>query len=152
MNRMNGTADARGGAVISCRNVWKVFGAQPKELAKKLAAQQEFTKGDGPVKSAKPVKEAFLSKEELLTSGSVVAVRDVSFDVFPGETFVVMGLSGSGKSTLLRCLPRLIEPTMGQVWVSGVEMTRADHKRLREMRRHKMSMVFQNFGLFPTAA
>jgi len=138
---MNGTAD--GGAVISCRNVWKVFGAQPKALAEKLAAQQDSRGGDGMAQNASP------SKEELLTTGSVVAVRDVSFDVFPGETFVVMGLSGSGKSTLLRCLPRLIEPTMGQVWVDGVEMTHADRRRLREMRRHKMSMVFQNFGLFP---
>jgi len=141
MYRMNGTSDAR--AVVSCRNVWKVFGPQPKELTKKLAAQDSAGNADASPKNALP------SKEELLTTGSIVAVRDVSFDVFPGETFVVMGLSGSGKSTLLRCLPRLIEPTMGQVWVDGVDMAHADNRRLREMRRHKMSMVFQNFGLFP---
>jgi glycine betaine/proline transport system ATP-binding protein len=139
---MNGTADANAKAVVSCRNVWKVFGAQPKELAKSLTAQKS-------AKGTEAIPPALASKEELLTTGSVVAVRDVSFDVYEGETFVVMGLSGSGKSTLLRCLPRLIEPTLGQVWVDGVDMTHADRRRLREMRRHKMSMVFQNFGLFP---
>ncbi len=82
-------------------------------------------------------------------AGHVVAVRDVSFDVYPGEAFVVMGLSGSGKSTLLRCLPRLIEPTLGEVWVDGVDVAHADKRHLRELRRHKLSMVFQHFGLFP---
>jgi glycine betaine/proline transport system ATP-binding protein len=120
-----------------------VFGAQPKVLAEWLAAQKFAMESRGASGNTLP------SKDELLATGSVVAVRDVSFDVYEGETFVVMGLSGSGKSTLLRCLPRLIEPTLGQVWVDGVEMTQADRRRLREMRRHKMSMVFQNFGLFP---
>jgi glycine betaine/proline transport system ATP-binding protein len=120
-----------------------VFGAQPKVLAEWLAAQKFAMESRGASGNILP------SKDELLATGSVVAVRDVSFDVYEGETFVVMGLSGSGKSTLLRCLPRLIEPTLGQVWVDGVEMTQADRRRLREMRRHKMSMVFQNFGLFP---
>jgi glycine betaine/proline transport system ATP-binding protein len=136
-------ADRNANALISCRNIWKVFGSQPKALAEKLAAQKSTQGVNAPIDNALP------SKEELLSAGSVVAVRDVSFDVFPGESFVVMGLSGSGKSTLLRCLPRLIEPTLGQVWVDGVEITQADRRRLREMRRHKMSMVFQNFGLFP---
>ena len=140
---MNGLADANATAVVSCRNVWKVFGAQPKELAEQLAAQKSAPGADPMSPNVPP------SKEQLLSTGSVVAVRDVSFDVYQGETFVVMGLSGSGKSTLLRCLPRLIEPTLGQVWVDGVDMTHADRRRLREMRRHKMSMVFQNFGLFP---
>jgi glycine betaine/proline transport system ATP-binding protein len=140
---MNGMADANARAVISCRNVWKVFGAQPKVLAESLAAQKSERGSQAIPGNALP------SKEELLTTGSVVAVRGVSFDVYEGETFVVMGLSGSGKSTLLRCLPRLIEPTLGQVWVDGVDMAQVDRRRLREMRRHKMSMVFQNFGLFP---
>ncbi|MCC6457241.1 MAG: betaine/proline/choline family ABC transporter ATP-binding protein [Caldilineaceae bacterium] len=140
---MNGTADPNARVVISCRNVWKVFGAQPKSLADLLAAQMSATE------TQKLPKHALPSKEELLAAGSVVAVRDVSFDVVEGETFVVMGLSGSGKSTLLRCLPRLIEPTVGQVWVDGVDVTQADRRRLRELRRHRMSMVFQNFGLFP---
>lgn len=132
-------AETNANAVISCRNLWKVFGPQPKTVAERLAAQRaDATDSRTPS-----------SKEELLATGSVVAVRDVSFEVYQGETFVVMGLSGSGKSTLLRCLPRLIEPTIGQLWVDGVEITRADRRQLRELRRHKMSMVFQNFGLFP---
>ena len=80
---------------------------------------------------------------------SMVAVRDVSFDVRPGEVFVVMGLSGSGKSTLVRCLTRLIEPTRGEVLLDGEDVGKCDAKRLRELRRHRFSMVFQNFGLLP---
>ena len=76
-------------------------------------------------------------------------MRDVSFDVYARETFVVMGLSGSGKSTLLRCLPRLITPTSGQVLIDGEDIAQMDDARLRDVRRHKMSMVFQHFGLFP---
>lgn len=94
--------------------------------------------------------QARQSKDEILAqTDHVLAVRNVSFEVFPGETFVVMGLSGSGKSTLLRCLSRLIDPTRGQVVVDGLELTTADKHTLREIRRHKMSMVFQHFGLFP---
>lgn len=140
-------ADANAKAVISCRNVWKVFGPQPKALAAQLAEQEVAQKSATQVEST-PDK-APLSKAELLSKGNVVAVRDVSFEVYEGESFVVMGLSGSGKSTLLRCLPRLIEPTLGEVWVDDLEVTHADSKQLRELRRHKMSMVFQNFGLFP---
>lgn len=140
---MNEVSGANAKVVVSCRNVWKLFGTLPKALTKLLAAQ-ESARGSQEISS-----EALPSKEELLTTGSVVAVRDVSFDVYEGETFVVMGLSGSGKSTLLRCLPRLIEPTLGRIVVDGVEVTQADRRRLREMRRHKMGMVFQNFGLFP---
>jgi glycine betaine/proline transport system ATP-binding protein len=78
-----------------------------------------------------------------------VAVRDVSFDVWPGEIFVVMGLSGSGKSTLIRCLTRLIEPTAGEVLLDGEDIRKADAKRLRELRRRRFAMVFQHFGLLP---
>ena len=80
---------------------------------------------------------------------SMVAVRDVSFDVQPGEVFVVMGLSGSGKSTLVRCLTRLIEPTKGEILLDGEDIRKCDTKRLRELRRHRFSMVFQHFGLLP---
>ena len=76
-------------------------------------------------------------------------MRDVSFDVAPGEVFVVMGLSGSGKSTLVRCLTRLIEPTSGSVLVSGEDILKASPSRLRELRRTQFSMVFQHFGLLP---
>ena len=76
-------------------------------------------------------------------------MRDVSFNVGAGEVFVVMGLSGSGKSTLVRCLIRLIEPTKGQVVFQGTDVTQANEKALRDLRRRKVSMVFQHFGLLP---
>jgi len=80
---------------------------------------------------------------------STVAVRAATFDVQPGEVFVVMGLSGSGKSTLVRCLTRLIEPTHGEVLLDGEDILKADAKRLRELRRRRFAMVFQHFGLLP---
>jgi glycine betaine/proline transport system ATP-binding protein len=76
-------------------------------------------------------------------------VKDVSFEVAPGEVFVVMGLSGSGKSTLVRCLTRLIEPTAGTVTIDGVDVTNASESQLRDLRRNRVSMVFQHFGLLP---
>jgi len=79
----------------------------------------------------------------------VVGVADVSLDIHEGETFVVMGLSGSGKSTLIRCLNRLVEPTTGSVQIDGEDVTAVDKDRLLEIRRHKMGMVFQHFGLLP---
>ena len=82
-------------------------------------------------------------------TGCVLAVRDVSFYVREGETFVIMGLSGSGKSTLVRCLSRLIEPTRGQVHIDGEDMLAMNKRQLRDIRRHKMGMVFQHFGNFP---
>ena len=94
--------------------------------------------------------DAELSRAELKEkTGCVVGVRDVSFDVAPGEVFVVMGLSGSGKSTLVRLLTRLIEPTAGTVVMNGDDITAASPSRLRELRRHQVSMVFQHFGLLP---
>ncbi|MFC4013110.1 glycine betaine/L-proline ABC transporter ATP-binding protein [Nonomuraea purpurea] len=82
-------------------------------------------------------------------TGCTAAVRDVSFEVRPGEVFVVMGLSGSGKSTLVRCLTRLIEPTAGKIAIGGEDIGSASPARLREIRRHQVSMVFQHFGLLP---
>ena len=94
--------------------------------------------------------DADLTREELKAkTGSMVAIRDVSFDVKPGEVFVVMGLSGSGKSTLVRCITRLIEPTAGEVLLDGEDIRKADDDRLRELRRRRFSMVFQHFGLLP---
>jgi glycine betaine/proline transport system ATP-binding protein len=94
--------------------------------------------------------DAQLSRKELQAkTGCVAAVKDVSFDVRPGEVFVVMGLSGSGKSTLVRLLTRLIEPTAGSVTISGEDVTNADAGRLRELRRNHVAMVFQHFGLLP---
>jgi glycine betaine/proline transport system ATP-binding protein len=119
---------------ISVRGLWKVFG--PAEA--RVARDEKATAGD-------PAKvEATVAK-----LGGTVAVHDVSFDVKPGEVFVVMGLSGSGKSTLVRCLTRLIEPTLGEVRLDGEDIRAADSSRLRELRRQRFSMVFQNFGLLP---
>ncbi len=116
---------------LSVRHLWKVFGPR----AERVPASPEL---------------AALSRRELLErTRCTAAVRDLSFDVSPGEVFVVMGLSGSGKSTLVRCLSRLIEPTAGEVFFEGEDVLRADQKRLRELRRHRFAMVFQGFGLLP---
>ncbi|WP_433831657.1 quaternary amine ABC transporter ATP-binding protein [Actinoplanes sp. CA-015351] len=120
-----------GEAVISVKDLWKVFGHKA-ELVPQSA------------------ELSALSRRELIDrTGCTAAVRDVSFDVAPGEVFVVMGLSGSGKSTLVRCLTRLIEPTAGGIVFEGEDILAADKKRLRELRRRKFSMVFQHFGLLP---
>src|SRR5699024_3447127 len=90
------------------------------------------------------------SKEEILNkTGCTVAVNNASFSVEQGEFFVIMGLSGSGKSTLIRLINRLIEPTKGTIKVEGKDISNLDKKDLREVRRKKLSMVFQRFGLFP---
>ena len=122
---------AAGAAAISVRHLWKIFG--PAE--RKLADSPEVDRLDNLA-----LRERY---------NSMVAVRDVSFEVRPGEVFVVMGLSGSGKSTLVRCLTRLIEPTKGEILLDGEDIRKCDTKRLRELRRHRFSMVFQHFGLLP---
>jgi glycine betaine/proline transport system ATP-binding protein len=103
----------------------------------------------GPAWAMAMAAEGATRAEILATTGRTVGVRDVSFDVGAGETFVVMGLSGSGKSTLVRCVSRLIEPSRGTVRVDGDDITAMNDDELREVRRSKMSMVFQNFGLLP---
>ncbi|WP_430394561.1 quaternary amine ABC transporter ATP-binding protein [Enterococcus faecalis] len=104
-------------------------------------------------KKNKPALEmirANKSKTEILEkTGATVGVYDVNFEVEEGEIFVIMGLSGSGKSTLIRLLNRLIEPTSGNIYIDGQDISSLDKEGLREVRRNKMSMVFQNFGLFP---
>ncbi len=82
-------------------------------------------------------------------TGATLAVHDVSFDVHPGELFVVMGLSGSGKSTLVRLLNRLIEPSAGDIEIDGRELGALNDADLRELRNRRMSMVFQHFALLP---
>lgn len=117
-------------AKIVCNNIWKIFGDNPSRILKNL--------------------DKSLSRSEIQeNTGHVVAVKDVSFSIQQGETFVVMGLSGSGKSTLVRCLSRLIEPTNGEILIDETNIINISAKELTEMRRHKMSMVFQHFGLFP---
>lgn len=117
-------------AKIICRNVWKIFGLGAERLLETL----------DPSLSRAEVQEQ---------SGHVIAVKDVSFTVQKAETFVVMGLSGSGKSTLVRCITRLIEPTGGEIVIDGEDVLKASQAHIMELRRHKMSMVFQHFGLFP---
>lgn len=82
-------------------------------------------------------------------TGSSVAVYNANVSIFEGEIFVIMGLSGSGKSTLVRLINRLIEPTSGVILIDNVDITKLNKAKLQELRRTKMSMVFQNFGLFP---
>jgi glycine betaine/proline transport system ATP-binding protein len=90
------------------------------------------------------------SKQEILAQTQcTVAVRGVSFEISPGELFVIMGLSGSGKSTVIRLLNRLIEPTSGAVHVQGRDIGKLTDRELRELRNQKLSMVFQHFAIFP---
>ena len=115
---------------IICSNIWKIFGSDEKKILENL--------------------DPNLTRDEVQEkTGHVVAVKDVSFSIQKGETFVVMGLSGSGKSTLVRCLTRLIEPTSGSVIIDDTDVTKISRNSLLDLRRNKMSMVFQHFGLFP---
>jgi len=115
---------------IQVKELSKVFGEKPERAL-------DLIKGG---KTKEEIQEAL---------GLTVGVNNASFEVYEGETFVVMGLSGSGKSTLLRCINRLIEPTQGQVFIDDEEVTAMNEEELRELRRHKTGMVFQRFALFP---
>jgi glycine betaine/proline transport system ATP-binding protein len=115
---------------LHVEGLWKIFGPRGDRIINTPDAQ--------------------LPRKELQEkTGHVIGIRDVSFDVKPGEVFVVMGLSGSGKSTLVRLLTRLIEPTAGTVELYGEDLTAMNDKALLETRRTKVSMVFQHFGLLP---
>lgn len=115
---------------IHVKNLTKVFGSNPKEGVKRLQKGQ--------------------SKEQILKeTGMTVGVKNASFEVKPGEFFVLMGLSGSGKSTLIRLINRLIEPTDGEVLIDGEDITKMNKNDLMQTRRKKLSMVFQKFALFP---
>lgn len=115
---------------IEVKNVVKIFGKNPE-------------------RGLQLMKEGY-SKEKLLQEANVtVGVAGVSLSIPKGEIFVIMGLSGSGKSTLLRCLNRLHEPTAGQIFVDGEDITQMDARQVRGLRREKMGMVFQNFALYP---
>lgn len=116
---------------LSCRNLWKVYGPDPVRFFARNSATPETLAA------------------EMRSEGHIPAAIDVGFDVHVGETFVIMGLSGSGKSTVVRCLSRLIEPDHGQVLMDDQNLLAKSDRELIEIRRHKMGMVFQNFGLLP---
>ncbi|NVL27046.1 ATP-binding cassette domain-containing protein [Pseudomonas syringae pv. actinidiae] len=115
---------------IVVKNVFKIFGNRSKEALALIKQNQ--------------------SKDQVLAqTGCVVGVNDLSLSIGSGEIFVIMGLSGSGKSTLVRHFNRLIDPTSGEILVDGEDILRYDMEALRQFRRHKISMVFQSFGLLP---
>ncbi len=105
--------------------------------------------GKNPAHALKLFREGGNRDEILQATGHVLGVANVSLAVGEGELFVIMGLSGSGKSTLVRCINRLIEPTSGHILIDEEDVVQVSQKRLREIRRTKISMVFQRFGLFP---
>lgn len=117
------------GPVISARNVWKLFGPDPAGYLKTLAPGTAF--------------------DAIRQDGYIAGVRDVSLDVAQGEMLVIMGLSGSGKSTLLRCFSRLHDITGGTIEIEGQDIAQLSERALIDLRRRKMGMVFQSFGLLP---
>ena len=114
-------------AFIEIRHLYKIFGHNPQAALAQI-------------------RENPSNREQLLKTGHTAALQDVTIAIEQGETFVVMGLSGSGKSTLVRCMNRLIEPTTGEITIDGQNVLELNHEELRELRRHKMSMVFQRFA------
>ena len=114
---------------IICRHLWKVFGPDPAGFLARHA--------NAP------------SSEDFAKSKHIGAVQDVSFEVYPGEILIIMGLSGSGKSTLIRAITRLNDPTAGEILFDGKDLLKASPAELIDIRRHKMGMVFQHFGLLP---
>ncbi|MBZ5752082.1 quaternary amine ABC transporter ATP-binding protein [Metabacillus rhizolycopersici] len=115
---------------VEVRNVSKIFGKSPKAAIDLL-------------------KQGKTKKEILKVTGQTVGVNNVNFKIYPGEIFVIMGLSGSGKSTLIRMFNRLIDPTIGEILIKDEDIVKMNSARLRETRQKRISMVFQNFALFP---
>lgn len=116
--------------IVSVEGLTRVFGQDPQK--------------------ALELRNSGCSKEEIYEeTGDTLALYDVSFEVMPGEIFVLMGLSGSGKSTLLRCINRLIEPTDGRILIDGEDIVGMSQDELRAVRRRKLGMIFQSFALLP---
>ncbi|UTW12115.1 quaternary amine ABC transporter ATP-binding protein [Marinobacterium rhizophilum] len=116
--------------LVKITNLYKVFGEKPASVI--------------------PLVEAGQSKDEILAAtGHTLGLQDINLEIGKGEIFVIMGLSGSGKSTLIRHFNRLIDPTQGHIFVEGVDVMKFSPRELQDFRRHKMSMVFQRFGLLP---
>jgi glycine betaine/proline transport system ATP-binding protein len=115
--------------VIKCQSIYKIFGDNATAVLR----------ASGGVVDTKAMRDA----------GCIIGVNSASFEVHKGELLVVMGLSGSGKSTLLRCISRLTEPTSGNIFIDGEDLTAMSGKQLVDLRRNKMGMVFQSFALLP---
>jgi len=116
--------------IVSVEGLTRVFGQDPQK--------------------ALELRNSGCSKEEIYEeTGDTLALYNVSFEVMPGEIFVLMGLSGSGKSTLLRCINRLIEPTGGRILIDGEDIVGMSQEELRAVRRRKLGMIFQSFALLP---
>ena len=119
------------GAAIEIRNVWKIFGSSQPDVLEKI-------------------RNNALSKSEALEEyNCVIGVADVTLSIERGELFCIMGLSGSGKSTLVRHINRLLDPTFGEIEVSGSRIMELDVPELRRFRNEHIAMVFQNFALMP---
>ncbi|WP_058119480.1 quaternary amine ABC transporter ATP-binding protein [Photobacterium kishitanii] len=116
--------------LIQVKNLYKIFGPKDKQVLTKVKAGES--------------KDALLAE-----TGHTVGLSDINLNIYPGEIFVIMGLSGSGKSTLIRHFNRLIEPTEGSIIIENTDVMTLNAKQLQDFRRHKMSMVFQRFGLMP---
>ena len=116
--------------IIEVKNIYKVF-------------------GDSPKKALALLKKGVEKDEIFRKTSQTIGINDASFEIYKGEIFVIMGLSGSGKSTMVRLMNRLIEPTSGQVYLDGEEITAMSQSELRKSRREKISMVFQSFALMP---
>lgn len=124
-NKTPGSISAE--AVISCRNLWKVYGHGAPALGGRID----------------------MTADELAARGLVAAVRNATLDIRRGEVFVIMGLSGSGKSTMVRLLTRLIDASAGEIVIDGQDMLTLNDRKLLELRKEKMGMVFQHFALLP---
>ncbi|MBX2882846.1 MAG: ATP-binding cassette domain-containing protein [Granulosicoccus sp.] len=115
--------------VIRCESVYKIFGENVKRLMQSSTSE--------------------INVDEFVDAGCIVGVDNASFEVYPGELLIVMGLSGSGKSTLLRCISRLTDATAGKIYIEGQDILAMNKKELIKLRRSKMGMVFQSFALLP---
>jgi len=123
-----------GTPAIAVKALWQVFGSDAEAHLKEALGRSGT---------------ALEAAADVAAQGLIPAVQDASFEVHEGELFVIMGLSGSGKSTMVRCISRLVEPTAGSILIDGEDILAASPKRLIELRRRKLGMVFQHFGLFP---
>ena len=117
------------GVIVKCDRLWKLYGDDAHSVLKSQGTA---------------ITDQVLADNELIP-----AVRDVSLSVNRGEIFVIMGLSGSGKSTLVRCMTGLVNPTMGRMLIDDTDLMNISERKLVDLRRYKMGMVFQDFALLP---